>query len=1144
MSDTPNSPAHRQRKKKRARQAQRGTKNTQAINTGWIKLVFTDADTGERMPGASIYLSLPERFKGKYRADEDGALLFVELAKEEPFLWAGFPFGHMSSVLRRGAAGVLSVAEDIVKTSTDIDALPGKAPKKERGDFRHYAVGSLVEHRVGDDETLPSIAKTYTDAFQGGGLDVVVDADGLGAFNFGATSADGKTFREAVTAYTGCTRFDDAGPIFSNECEPGVLYVPDVFLWPTDENLGIRQIEKNCVYEVKLKPFARHVDLELQTVDETNVHRANIPLELWSASGDPIELTTDDWGYWKGEDIEVSGFLKVTRPDGSVVPEAKRAQVFGRTSSRSRTARLDPMLARQTIVSLCVNHLPDEDQGRRDMLRRRYTSVPQKGLPIVPNPKKRSFGCATDNLFMIAGWDESSDALDMNNLCEQLSEWCKDRHPVVHKRGFCLLAFMGRNAPGGDHAAGGGWELRAYEVSGGKGTEKHRWPLKSEWGTKALYGAYADFMVGALNDPFIDMTRQALLVAPFYKDGQAVKREDEAGRTVGIPLAELLELDDVRDYAVFMQSQFPKTTITYLCPATREHWVGATRDGGSGVLEDYPEPGHQSFDRIHERNKAVLKAANRAYQAYLNGYIESVEEIREHRSKAPADKETMLRELGPPYSPFQFPLPFGLEDFKAGTGPRLDLAELIIKESSLKGWKAVADLLNKIWERRAAASLWLSLEMEPVGEVMLRRGAHVTGGLAVANVKANVGETFYVGAEGELKGNLHIDPETGDLTYGQEWFVKVGRRDVDIWLGGKAGVPALGHITARAALQSDYAIKINTKTGEYRRVFELSGGVGTYWRGLAKNKMQKAVEKRLGKTKFTLVPTFEIELDDAGDFRFRLGDYQLDGNFERGTFGICRCIKRPLPIGAKVNLITETAEVATENKICVCARAKFIDRDLILAAMPGMPGFFERVGLTTLLHPSSTWNHLPEPTREALVILGWTQDKWNRKGSKQHGVPSTLTTEDWPKSVRTRWVDFPPTWRWAAVRLGFHMEDWSLWVTSVGAPIALPLEELGELGSVGVDIAKDAGKTVAADFIAEKVLKDKLGPLADPVADAGVEAAADYFGDARAYIETLIGGPIGIDPGLTDELFDLAKEGLGVVDADPGVEGGNESLVQ
>jgi hypothetical protein len=571
-----------------------------------------------------------------------------------------------------------------------------------------------------------------------------------------------------------------------------------------------------------VKPILQLFWIDLQTVNAFGLMVPNVELLLQPKGTSSKKIKTDPEGYWQGW-VKAGGGIRVTLPDGTPVAFGP-SQAFGPGMAPGSTAVIDPRVANRTVTDIFVPSsvsgagITDKDIEKRAKRVRRYGSDPEtkdkrgrtarsgrkhdqtgeKSEPLTPrggrDPKdqkqpanpddwcitaRKRHTMATDNLWMVAGdiqQNGESRHIDQKRLISVLHKWLHDRHPTTLSRGYVVHVIESRviSIYTSDQVSASADEFNQSPIA--------QFHLAKRVGLEGRLGVYTLFQVEAERGTtiYVDMMTATVYVQRVPKEKERV-----------VQFIEILANDKEKgDYEALIAGMGKKINLLYWLWEPW-FWHRAMRFGGSGLLEDYPDPKARPLinKHIHERNVAVVRNCTKAYEEYIKYYIALVKNDKDiiKKDKRGVKTEPDLFNLGPPDDFFTFPTPINASEeqkeqlWKAGK-PSV--------YSGLRAYMAISDRLHELWGRRPPGTLWVKFEFKlATGEALPVQGEVGLNWTLDTNGKFDSGserqKTLQVGGEDQilLEGKVPLSvsmSESVDEKGNKTKKMKVG------W--GKAGI--------------------------------------------------------------------------------------------------------------------------------------------------------------------------------------------------------------------------------------------------------------------------------------------------------------------------------------------------------------------
>ena len=423
----------------------------------------------------------------------------------------------------------------------------------------------------------------------------------------------------------------------------------------------------------------KNVWIDLESVDEFGHRIPNFDLILYLPDGSQRQTRTDSTGYRRELDVP-QGELNVTLLDGTTVNYL--------LDGKETDAVLHTDFAAFTVTMLVVKHeaTPEQREQRQQLVDLHSrplgesSTVTSRVATADPNteepdeqeeqaPTVRSEGVAVDNLTLVAGINRDG-TFDNDAFFSELKTWLADYHPSANGRGYFVQVMTDKT-------------IQTYDSSG----TSLGGPFNLSATPAMRIGAYTVFEeTNSL--AFVDMSSESLVAS--------VKEQlptDENGLT---PLSEVVAESQRSDFEALREGQLPKVEILYRMP-TPGQLEAISTVGGVGVLENYGADSGVN-GHIHDRNVAAAGFVSKVYTfGILAQYIEQVEK---------ANSEDDIRKLGPPASPYTFPIPAGATDRQAADISSANHA------SSLRAWVAIAQKLDKLANQHAEGSLFLRVKFK------------------------------------------------------------------------------------------------------------------------------------------------------------------------------------------------------------------------------------------------------------------------------------------------------------------------------------------------------------------------------------------------------------------------------------------------
>lgn len=1033
----------------------------QPCRQSWIHIIVVDNETGRRIPNAVVLLKPSGGEPTPCRLNENGEHHFSDVS---PGTWEllNAPLVAGQNVhdiaVRQTTQGIISpvTIESLDHLPEDSDLDDGsREESNEEHQTQAVLVSKVKEHYFSEGERLGDVAS------RGGWT----EAEFL-RFNFGPLE-DPEERRQALLSDVGVLQFDEYDdPVFSGWEVPGRM-------WYLDQEYSA-QLATEKVHIIKVEAVERPFRLELETVDEVGHRLPSQSLRLLPTCGEPIEIQTNELGYWSADEIRIAGLLTFEQQDGQLLYFAIGGQY--RTDLERQQAVINPLLMYRGLISLSRQRRTEEVRARRRELRRRYflprrtvesndfenddseirhpsdleqlvfrpgedsdgSPIPDTDTPLE-QPNRRLFRNSTDNVFVAAGWREGEDSPPISRLVQELEQFFFDYHPTgtsrLRKPIFIIVSGSVVRVIGPEHDVLGEFRL-------GDGVEIRD------------YGGYVDYVSGGRINPYLDIVERRFIISKYFQNGHRVnilrQQEPEFFRL-------LLEEDEYR-FNGLMRSYPLNPRVLYIFPPDYGTWSLLARNGGSGFLEEYPPSAEDSalFERVHQRNLNVMGEVRWAYEAYLSWYVAQVEEIPDQVRSAPeetddqgrsapepARMEAALRRLGPPNSPFRFPMPASLDkNVPVEERAMLGIAQANSEPTALRAWRAISAFLDTVWDRQSDGSIRFVAKFEPQAGGRMHLGPDIDQrvGPARARFLAGYGRV----ANMKLETNAAYDPAQNQLIAGSNTVLEVGE---DVVLAAEAGASSflLGKLKAEMEARGSRLRETELSTGDYKNTLKVEFGASA---------IARVGPPLIGRKRSQRIRAVELEISDNGDYEFTMDRFisvipiTVGGNtLQYNTFiGSCHDVEGP---GIRRSAGVASVSGATSGKICFGVRVQLLRPDTIIAFLTRAPGFFERMSWYDVVRVGMTWNHLTQDTQEALYIIGWTDpDLWDRRHS--------LLADEWPEATRTRWVDLQPVVQVAAIALGIRGDESNRnWVSSWNQIEAWPGIEGGDTLEGLMDDARD-----------------------------------------------------------------------------------------
>lgn len=779
------------------------------------------------------------------------------------------------------------------------------------------------EHQVKTGESLESIAEQYGLAWQD-----------LTRFNFGTDEPN--EVNHCLHAYIGCTQRtkDRKNYVFSDDDKPGIIYVPKA-------KLDLK-VSSGKSYLVRLVSPVLYSRVEVQTVDDFGHRLGNVDLVLHSPKGLPdVKLHTGADGYATVDKVIV-GKYQILKADGEPVffadhgTSADAPAEDNDGAPKLVKAVLDTRLHSRAITRvICPGTATESELQERAVAKQIYTrtnddaKLEGRGEETAAAPVSSAWYCA-DNLALAAGWTAAGDAVDLKGLVSKiLRGYLRDYHSTAIARGYYVLLLEP--------------QTRRLTVMSEKGSVEGTFSLAEGVELKGLLGAYGMFEDVA-GEIFVDLATLSTTVGI------------PSNPTGGVAIEELVT--DPEGLVALADKHPNQVQILYYTP-TAQQLVALALLGGTGRFEDY---GHDEKlnDAIHQRNLAVCRTIQAAYDAYFTQYIDKVKQTEDEKA---------LRKLGPPRSPFEMPIPAG-----SSTQRTIDLFSAL-KTKEFDAWASVAHQLDKFANRMSQGFPYLRIKPKFVAnpKTINKIKNHLRPGIPDLSDK--------LPGEVEVEFNFDFQIIDGDIHV-------ISKADAAI----KLKVPL------------DGVVKAVTKSGVPVEVsFKQSVG--------SPDKRSLAIK----------AAKYQIELDTSGKAKLSAQVFpsiwvDSEMNAHTGVFGggitfkgkeLAQKVRAKGPKYEKWASVLETLEVQVQVGL-VGTR-----EETILATVSNAPGFFERRSLEELLHPKTQWANLNLDEQRALANLGWHAAIWD---GKYHSA----FADKLPESLKKTFYEFTAEERVAIVHLGFY----------------------------------------------------------------------------------------------------------------------------
>lgn len=741
--------------------------------------------------------------------------------------------------------------------------------------------------------------------------------------------------------------------------EPKAPSQPTVYVVPKELDI-IYFSHLYIINPITVEPVPQRVWIDLQTVNHFGLFEPNIELILQSDNKTPIQVTTNNEGYW-AKRVPLGSEISIRMADGRPVG-------LGSNQSTDNTKVRVVITAEdvgRTIRDIIVPTLSQEEITGQEKLVKVYGRLNNSGekgtlrsgatVEARERPKTLSSrggeedvthlltigDTITDNMCIAAGWDKNFE-LEYNAFFEILHEWLSDRFPSSVSRGYFIQLLM----PGGlvfvdpldlENA-------KLFKFSTGKGIYSAR------------YGAYATFETSPINDNnhrlYVDMATQSGQIVSGdidkikYKKYSDKPQEEDNDHGFADTLAELIEEGAVADYNELIDIHDTKNqvNIAYFLLA-KPNLQLYSKEGGTGLLENYVKQ-KGIRQRIHKRNCSVATNVGNAYEAYLADYIRKVNDISpswkdfkiEGSVIIPKGEHPELRlyKLGPPDSSFKFPRAVG-----SSKAEYLEVCELTGRKT-IDCWEAITKKLNAIRGEKGDGSIWFEVEFA------LEAG-EFAGPLSGAS----------------LKLNFEVNHDNG--------LQIISKPEKEISLTVKA-VPD----SAGAPANVKYSVKYDKET----------------------ERQVQTVEFSIGK--------YSIEADNTGSVKLKVGIFEQSMNQRTAVVSAGASVSLRDLVGKAFkqtppDWVAKLPDVKASAKISV----KLLSHGTLMRVITKSPGFFEmrpRPEFDSLL-----WHLLSSDEHIFLEVLGWDQESWD------FGIR--------PESAKKDYYILSPDEQFAATRLPIPVWD-------------------------------------------------------------------------------------------------------------------------
>jgi hypothetical protein len=509
------------------------------------------------------------------------------------------------------------------------------------------------EHRVTEEDSLEHLARAASIPWQQ-----------LAEFNW--KTSEPKEVNECLHDLVGCrhkTR-DGKNYYFTSKDQPGIINIPIVSpKYPLATG-------KTHVIEV-IRPHQR-CNIELETVDDLSHMVGNISLTLTRLEGGPaIQLKSDERGFATAAGV-LTGHYKVTLANGqNAYFVSKRRKHKEHTPEDEyglyEEAVLDTRQFSETVTQVVAMRIATKEQIlERKLLHNVYrlhdvriaskrrkqdpTSHPVKNLPA-----------AVDNLALLAISDGAINSQIL--IGSLLPKFFATYSSTLNSRNYFVCIVRQTR------------ERNTLCVYNSSGAAEECFDLAVT--VNGAYGAYTIFEDSG-GQLFADITKKSF--------GPSVEGQDKI-----FGLEELVIPEHRSRLSDLVNQHRPQKYVMYLMPEL-DVVLAMALYGNMAPLEDY---GNQKGpnELIDERNQIICRLVSEIYNEYIKIYISLV--------KATLSVK-LLRELGPPMSPFAPHMPGHSEAYRRNLCENLDFHQL-------KAWKAIAVHLNHLRDRKTARAPYISI---------------------------------------------------------------------------------------------------------------------------------------------------------------------------------------------------------------------------------------------------------------------------------------------------------------------------------------------------------------------------------------------------------------------------------------------------
>ena len=716
---------------------------------------------------------------------------------------------------------------------------------------------------------------------------------------------------------------------------------------------------------IDVDPVPELVWIHLQTVDVLGVSIPKCDLHF-SPEGKGIDesrgeydIQTNKHGYWSGR-VNTAGNIRVTLADGTPV----RLGTDDNEKASTETAVIDPRIPKHAITDVIVT-TGKKDQDlveKRDKLVRRYGRLPvgvkrtrrsgggkdEEGEPRgkmharggkgvfpahMPTLFRRTWGnIIADNLAIAAAWTKTGD-VDLRELLKLLDQWLRNRHGTPASLKYFVTLIYGRKLILCESPPEG--SLQSFDMD-------------PKWEAGGRYGAHSGFADREAENGyvFVDMASALtdLIALPRETKGKADQSlGDDQKQQEPIEPQETTpsrQQDVMKIWKLVVEGQRKKYTdlvhkgysqgkvdIVYHVPATGYRMWLLALHGGTGLLENYPVKNQEANSQIHSRNKNYVRICVDSYKHYLKQYIDIVNDKKRIKT------HTDLWNLGPPLSPFQFPMPLNTTKDQ-----RLDLYDEQLEASPFQAWQAIGRRLEDLFGMIPEGLIWLKFEF-----------SFDSGNMLGMFHKVQAKWNFTVDSEGKITPSKKIET-SGVATLGK---------------------PAIGKSNWTLGYQRE--VKIN-EWGKKEAVDKAFFKPGCY--GFETD--QTGTVKMTGR--YGTFAEANLKTAQAGyGIEFSLKEFILNIWKKRNP-------------GRKIH--PDLERLPPDFKLGVGLFFQGLTVGTALAFTSKAPGFFERRPVDQLL--VADWDSLYSDERLHLKTLAWEEDTWNGKRKiGREKFPDSATKDFW-----------------------------------------------------------------------------------------------------------------------------------------------------